>query len=333
VESQSLTKPKLTEAEVARLARHAFPGTRVEGVEELTEGSFNAAYALRCDGEDLVLKVAPSSDLQLLTYETDLMHGEALFFEQAGAAGVPVPVVRFADLTGSIHPNEFVFLTRLPGTPLHNLKLDPAVDRAVRHELSGHLRRLHTVRGPAFGYPRRDGHTRSPSWRTSFLTILDDLIQDAARLEPRLLHPLPVQAQKIFQGVRSEAAVLDAVAAPVLVHFDIWDGNVFVDAGRSTGRITGIIDGERCFYGDPIAELASLTLYSDIESRPELLDGYGRGELTPDERLRLRMYTVYLYLIMLVEGPTRGFGGEEYLRILAYSADRIGSELEAIRQT
>ena len=332
MESQSRTKPKLTEADVVRLAGHAFPGARAEGVEELTDGTFNAAYALRCDDEELVLKVAPPRGLDLLTYETDLMHGEAVFHDQAGGAGVPVPVVRFADLTGEVHPNDFVFMTRVPGVALHRTALDPAVDRAVRHELRGHLRRLPPVRGPAFGYPRRDGHTRSPSWRTSFLTMFEDLTTDAARLESRLLHPLPAQARDIFEGVRRAAAVLDAVEAPVLVHFDVWDGNVFVDAGDTTRKVTGIIDGERCFYGDPVAELASLTLLGDIESRPELLAGYGRGELAPEERLRLRMYTAYLYLIMLVEGPTRGFGGADYLRVLAYSADRIDKELEAIRQ-
>jgi hypothetical protein len=32
------------------------------------------------------------------------------------------------------------------------------------------------VTGELFGYPRPDGHTRSRSWRESFLTIIDDIL-------------------------------------------------------------------------------------------------------------------------------------------------------------
>jgi len=38
--------------------------------------------------------------------------------------------------------------------------------------------------------------------------------------------------------------LLDVVRTPRLIHFDLWDGNILVEAGQ----ITGLIDGERAFW-------------------------------------------------------------------------------------
>ena len=46
---------------------------------------------------------------------------------------------------------------------------------------------------------------------------------------------------------------LDEVQSPRLVHWDLWDGNVFVDP--ATAQITGISDFERSLWGDPLMEV------------------------------------------------------------------------------
>ena len=124
--------------------------------------------------------------------------------------------------------------------------------------------------------------------------------------------------ERIGSLLRRHAGELDAVRRPALVHFDLWDGNVFVspDAGGGA-RVTGMIDGERAFFGDPVAELVSLALLRDPADCPEILAGYAevagddRIELTDGVRRRLAMYTSYLYLIMIVEGEPRGYTGPE----------------------
>ena len=99
---------------------------------------------------------------------------------------------------------------------------------------------------------------------------------------------------------------------PALVHFDLWDGNVFVAPTPDGWRLTGMIDGERALFGDPYAEFVSIALFRDIRQLPSVLDGYAEVtgepvEFTEDVRIRIAMYTCYLYLIMVTEGPTRGF--------------------------
>ncbi|MFD0823141.1 phosphotransferase, partial [Micromonospora zhanjiangensis] len=115
--------------------------------------------------------------------------------------------------------------------------------------------------------------------------------------------------------LRRHADALDAVDRPALVHFDLWDGNVMVRLdGVGGARVTGLIDGERALYGDPVAELVSLTLFRDLADEPAILAGYAAAAPTPivptpGVRRRLALYTCYLYLIMLVEGATRGWSG------------------------
>jgi aminoglycoside phosphotransferase (APT) family kinase protein len=99
------------------------------------------------------------------------------------------------------------------------------------------------------------------------------------------------------------------VTTPVLVHFDLWDGNILVESGSAGHRIGALIDAERAFWGDPLAEFVSLALFADIEQDSAFLRGYraAGGTVTFDfeARQRLSLYRAYLYLIMWVEAAPR----------------------------
>jgi aminoglycoside phosphotransferase (APT) family kinase protein len=304
----SLTKRRLSAGQVAELVDHGLraagdtgAGTEVVAVEELTDGAFSAVHAVRlADGRELVLKVAPDPALRLLRYEVDVAHIEIEFYRRAAAAGVPVPRLHAADPDAG-----YLLLERLRGRSLHTARteLTPAAAQRLRHELGGVAARLGTATGDRFGYPRRDGHARSASWRTSFLTFVDDILADAVEYD----RELPAPAATIRRLVARHGDLLDEVTRPALVHFDLWDGNVFVLPTGDGVAVEGIIDGERAFYGDPIAELVSMALFTGPDGRPGLLSGFLGRPLTDRERLRLRLYTVYLYLIMVTEDATRGF--------------------------
>ncbi|WP_165367802.1 phosphotransferase family protein [Phytoactinopolyspora endophytica] len=288
---------------------------------QFTDSFFNAVYAVTLsDGRDLVLKVAPDPGLKLLRYEVDLMHTEVEFFRRAGNVGVPLPgIVAAQPYLG------YLLMRRLEGRPLESVKermTDVHLAR-VRHQLGTICRRLRHVSGPMFGYPRRDGHTHSASWRTSFLTMIDDILTDAVEYR----RELPAPAGKIRGLVEKHAELLDEVTTPALVHFDLWDGNVFVVPDGDGYRVEGIIDGERAFYGDPIAELTSLAFFTDPEQAPGVLNGFLGRPLTGSERTRLSLYRVYLYLIMVTEGAPRGFDPIEHEPTLRYVLGELDAEL------
>jgi aminoglycoside phosphotransferase (APT) family kinase protein len=308
----SLTRVQVTEAELAAMVRRGFGGrARVTELVELTEGTYNAAYRVRlADGQVFVLKVAPPPGMDLLTHEVDLMRTEARFFEQAREAGAPVPAIAFADLDRELVGRDYMFLEELAGESLAQAgpRLSTEDRGAVRRELGAAIGRVHAVTGERYGYPLRDSRTWQSTWRDAFLTMVDDILADGARLDSELPLPLPVIADRFAR----HGALLDAVDRPALVHFDLWDGNVFIQQSGDRWRLTGLIDGERAFYGDPYAEFVSIALFRDIQQLPEVLEGYAAATGTPvkfteDVQLRIAMYTAYLYLIMAIEGVTRGF--------------------------
>ena len=341
------TKRELTADQIRELVLHGLGGrAELAGWQEITDGNYAAVYAVDLtDGREMVLKVAPDPGLRLMRYEVDLIHAEIEFYRRAGTAGVPLPTLYAAD------PDQgYLLIGRLHGQALQHASAAMTAEQieGVRRRLGGVCARLHRVTGPLFGYPRRDGHTRSTSWRTSFLTIIDDVLADATEYHSQL----PAAPPAIRALVDRYAGLLDEVTTPALVHFDLWDGNVFVvpDTGTESGQgtdpgpglahggvgerdgyaIEGLIDGERAFYGDPIAELVSLALFADPESVPGLLPGYLGRPLTDPERTRLRLYTVYLYLIMATEGATRGFDPAAHEPVRQLTLARLDAELAAL---
>lgn len=318
----SLTKRAVPVEELRAVLRAAFGGgAELAGWQELTDGAFNTAYGLDlADGRRVVLKVAPPRGLRLLRYEVDLMRTEAEFFRRAAAVGVPVPAVHHADPDAG-----YLVMDRLAGEPLYpaHRAVPAAALAGVRRELGALAARLGGVTGTRFGYPRRDGRSGAARWSGSFLSMVDDVLADGVALGTAL----PVPADTIARQLRGHTRLLDEVGTPRLVHFDLWDGNVFVLPDGAGYRVEGIIDGERAFYGDPVAELLSLALLTDPAEVPGLLPGFLGRPMTGAERTRWRLYSVYLYLIMLTDGVTRGLDPGAPDPVRALTAERLTDHL------
>ena len=115
-------------------------------------------------------------------------------------------------------------------------------------------------------------------------------------------------------------------AAYALVHFDLWQGNILLE----DNRISGLIDGERAFWGDPLAEMVSLALFDDIERDESFLAGYGEVDFDAASRWRLAAYRAYLYLIMLIETVPRGQTGPEYEQLTRLVIRHLTASVEAM---
>ncbi len=318
---ESVTKPRLDSADIARLIRLGL-GDGVEVVEhtEFTDGYFNAAHGVRLgDGRDVVLKVAPAAGLKLLRYEADLMRTEIEFFERACGAGVPLPRLWYADPDGGV-----MIMERLGGVSFHLAKKDMSdADRLrVRHEIGRWSRRITEIPGELFGYVRSDGRTTAKAWSDAFLAMIADILADAADWQ----RELPRDVSEVARAFERHRATLDTVTEPRLIHFDLWDGNVFVteDGGW---HVEGFIDGERALYGDPIAELVSLISFIPEDEAASVVDGFLGRALTPDEQLRLAMYRSYLWLILICEAPTRQYPPEYEAELLGWVTERLVADL------
>lgn len=252
-------------------------------VRPLGGGTYNSVFRVTSPEGDFVLKVSPS-DQRGLTYERNLVRTEALFC-RLGHAVAPVPEVVHTDFSRALVNSDALLTTWLPGRPL--LGRDDVDRPLVRRQLGRAVAALHEVTGPGFGYPQLGLH---PTWTSAFFAMVGAVQADARRFGVAL------------PEIPLDPAVFDDVTRPALVHFDLWDGNILTETG--TG-LTGLVDGERAFWGDPVAEFVSPALFRTIEDDQDFLTSYG-FEFTDSARVRLAAYQAYLYSIMLVERVPRG---------------------------
>ena len=312
----------MADAGTARLtAALAAAGVSWDQVAErrsLTGGTFNAVHLVGlADGSRLVVKIPPGPETPLLRYEQGILGTEALYYRLAGqCADVTVPAVVAVDPTGAA--GGYLVMTHCPGSPWPELAPPPSGSERdeLRAALGRQVARLHTITGIGFGYPSLAVGPLRGSWRAAFADMVSAVLADAQTFAVMLPRP----AADIEGWFTARAAVLDAVTTPVLVHFDLWDGNVLVESGSGGRRIGALIDAERAFWGDPLAELVSLALFGDIEQDTAFLQGYraADGAVTFDQatQQRLSLYRAYLYLIMCVESVPRQCSQErrEWLR-------------------
>jgi aminoglycoside phosphotransferase (APT) family kinase protein len=299
----------------AALAAAGVSSDQVAGRRSLTGGTFNAVHLVDlADGTRLVVKIPPGPETPLLRYEQGILGTEALYYQLAGQCReVTVPAVVAVDAADG-----YLVMTHCPGSPWPELTpLPGGAERAeLRAELGGQVARLHTMTGTGFGYPSLAVGPLRGNWRAAFADMVDAVLADAGRYGVTL----PRSAAGVQDWFAARAAVLDEVTTPVLVHFDLWDGNVLVESGSAGRRVSALIDAERAFWGDPLAELVSLALFGDIEQDTAFLHGYraAGGTVTFDQapRQRLSLSRAYLYLIMWVEAVPRQCSPErrEWLR-------------------
>jgi len=284
----------MTYADVAIAARRAFDLSIAEATQ-LNGGSFGSVWdVLLSDDRRVVLKCAPDPHVKLLTYEADMVGEEANYLRLAGpAAGAPTAELLYVD-------DEFVFMSHLPGTALSDLPAG-ADEQRIREESGAAIAHLHTVTGDFFGYA--GARPRAANWPDAFAAIIDATLADAVAWGV----VLPVPPEEISAAVAAHRDLLATITTPSLLHFDLWDGNVLAEGGH----LSGLVDGERYLWGDPLVDFVSPALFRDMLDDPDHPFARGYAKVNPftidhGVRNRLRLYQLYLYLLMIVEYPSRG---------------------------
>lgn len=274
--------------------------TGEEWVGELGHGWFNVVYRIGLrDGTSVVLKIAPSPSVEVMTYERGAMAIElaalALIRERTT---VPVPSVDFVDRTHELCDADYFFMSYVDADNLGIVGPTlPAAEVARYQEALGAANReLNSVRGTGFGPLAGPG---DPSWRAVFTGMVEDVLCDGERRH--------VDLGWDYDSVRAvfaeHADCLEDVVEPRYVEWDLWDSNVMV----RDGAIVSIIDHERAFYGDPLIEAGfTATQLPAFGDSTAFLRGYQRGEPAGTERVRRRLYCLHLVLIMVIETVYRG---------------------------
>ncbi|GIF43753.1 phosphotransferase family protein [Actinoplanes xinjiangensis] len=308
---ESLTKNRQTPGTLRAMIAQAYGPDQVPDGDagwwtELGHGWFNVAYRIRLrSAAEVVLKIAPPPHVEVMTYERGAMATELAALRLIREhTDVPVPAVDHADTSRTLCDADWFVMPYIDADNLGMIRdsLTPADRDAFQEALGAATARLNTIRGPAFGPLTGPG---LPTWRAAFTTMIESVLSDGERRAVSLGRPY----LEIRTLISDNAGCLDEVTEPRFVEWDLWDNNAMV----RDGRIVAIIDHERAFWGDPLIE-AGFTgteqpAFGDSRS---FIKGYGHPPLTHPERVRRRLYNLYLTLIMAVEIPYRNLGGADH---------------------
>ena len=317
----SLTKQAIPHEQIRALACREIQ-KEVDQITELHGGFFNTAFLIEFrDGERAVLKISPPPKVKLMRGEETLMQTEIEAIQAiASQSDLPVPHVLASRRGEGLVSGSYFFMRHISGVPLEsciNVLAETALTR-VYTKLGQFSRTLHGIRGSYFG----NLHAPKRCWREFFLSAAEELFLDAEEIGAVYLTDLG-EARAMFEA---SGYTLDEVKEPVLLHRDMWFGNIFLDP--ESCEITGVIDWERSLYGDPLLDFVFANLEGDFAregvavyydgpaSRLELRRaafylGYGKSEcLSESEQLRIDLYTYYYLLLVTVEGFFRGYRDE-----------------------
>ena len=310
----SVTKGTVTEETIDRMVQRAF-GEKALEMQELKEGYFNIAYRIRLKDRNVVLKIAPSPEIRVMTCEKNIMFSEVDSMRMAAKrTKVPVPRILFYDNSGSVIDREYFFMEMLGGQSLSGLQdaLPEEDKQEIYYRLGQYTRQLNHIRGERFGYygqPDRQGE----NWYEVFRDMVRDTYADAERKDI----PMPVKEEETLALLERDRSIFEAVKTPRFVHWDIWAGNVFV----ADNRIEGIIDFERCLWADALMEVG----FRNYEYNQAFYQGYGIEELTGEEKRRARWYDVYVALLWCLETDYRGYDNRDFYH-MGCQAARSGIE-------
>ena len=303
---ESITKNRQPAQTLRAMVARAYgsgqvPPAGAAWVSELSHGWFNVAYRIRLrDGSEVVLKIAPSPAIEVMTYERGAMETELAALRLIREhTSVPVPAVDFADQSHELCDADYFFMRFIDADNLGICKESmSAAERCAYQEALGAVNReLNSIKGRAFGPLAGPG---GQSWRAVFTGMVQDVLRDGERRGVDLGWDYDLVREVVAQN----AGGLDEVTEPRFVEWDLWEGNVMVRAGA----VVAILDHERAFYGDPLIEAGfaggELTGFGDAAA---FLRGYGRGALTPAELVRRRLYSLHLLLIVVIETVYRQY--------------------------
>jgi aminoglycoside phosphotransferase (APT) family kinase protein len=304
--------------------QHLDSERKIEACEELKDGYFNAAYHLRLeDGFQFVLKISPPPHVRVLRYEKNIMWTEVQTMQLVKKrTEIPVPTVLFYDESCTLLPSSFYAMEFVDGVPLHKLrKTLAAADLSNIDQMTGtYLRQMNAITNDKFG---NYAHPESlfPRWQDAFIHMLEDVLQDGRDANVAL----PMSNEEILTlAIHCETA-LGEVGDASLVHWDLWDGNIFVSP--KTKHIVGIIDFERAVWADPLMEVN----FGAFGINSDFLRGYGFDyPFTAAQEVRRTLYNVYLFLIMVIECSYRSYPNQDQEN---WARIRLAEELSKLTLT
>ena len=261
---------------------------QIASIDELTGGTFNTTYRITFVNQaKTILRVAPPQTADTYWEEAFLMRREHAIQPYFAPVAALIPKTLLVDFTHQLIDRDYMFQTFLEGE-----RWEDACDNLTSEENNilwdqfGHLtKRIHDVRGESFGLPRPG--FQFERWSQTVIDRLERTLQAVKELQQELL-----DLMQILQIVRAHPLHLDEIQTPRLLHGDLWLFNLLIARGEDGPAIVGVLDADRAWWGDPMADWTMFILaHADPEEgHTHFWQAYGKPEDTQSARFRKTVY-------------------------------------------
>ncbi len=290
------TKNYQSEAVIRGMAARAFPDRELAEIRELTEGMCNVTYRLTfADGGTAILKVGPEHARNALRNENNMMQVEIRSLQLLeNHPEVMTPALYDGDVSKTLCSGAYFLMETMPGKNFIGLqKTMSKAEKAVIHrEIGQKVRQIGEITGECFGIL---GEEPFDSFHAFFTCLMENLLADTEKAKVDYGTP----HKEILAMLERDKPFFDEVTTPRLCHWDLWDGNVFVE----DGHVSGIIDWERSYLAEPLM----CDQFRRHGCKQAFLEGYGQTEFTPAEKRRMAWYDLFLFGTMITEEVFREY--------------------------
>ena len=261
---------------------------QIESIDELGGGTFNTTYRIAFTNQaKVILRVAPPQNPNTYWEEAFLMRREhAIQPYFASVAGL-MPKTLAIDFTHQLIDRDYMFQTFIEGERWDDVwdELTPEENNFLWDRFGRLLKQIHDVRGEAFGLPRPG--FQFERWSQTIIDRLARTLQAANELAldvPDLM--------QILEAIRAHPEQLDEIQTPRLLHGDLWLFNLLVARQEAGPAIVGVLDADRAWWGDPMADWTMFILAhaEPEEGHAHFWQAYGQPEATRAARFRKTVY-------------------------------------------
>lgn len=293
----TITKNRQSRETIFKMAKQAFPDKKVAEIKELTEGMCNVAYDIAFeDGSESILKIAAKDRRGNTSNEVNLMQAEINAMKLvAENCSFKVADVQYYDTSNTVCDGSYFFMEKLKGENFFLIRNRMTEEEIaiIDTEIGRVSRELSKIKNSEFGFLGED--RRYGSLFEFVKQMLVNLISDAQKRNIDILY----EKQNFLNQLENDKSAFETIHQASLVHWDMWEGNVFV----KEGHVSGIIDWERALWGEPLMD----DRFRMHSRRIHFLEGFGQTSFSEDELKRLRWYDIILYLTLMIEVFYREF--------------------------
>lgn len=292
----SRTKYKIDNATIEKL----FNSAGIDGIEEISPlgaGEYNAVFNVKVCGKEYALKIAPTDDVPVLTYEKNMMASEVFWYKQMREhTSIDVPEVYYVDFEKKLIPACYFIMEKLPGQQLDKMEFSKEEKTDMESVTAKMAAQIHKIKNDKFGYIQSGLYD---DWYQAINAMVKAIINDCAAKGRK-----SKRGERLLTLIDKNKAVLEKAECS-MVNFDIWPPNII--CRNENGKINyAWIDPERSFWGDRIADFVCLETTVPLADKKASLAAYNSASekpvnITEEENIRYAVAQGYLGLIMEVE--------------------------------